>query len=55
MYATIIETADGTELRSSFFATLSEAIGYAERMMGITKIEEIGNAIVWEKPEGENE
>ena len=49
MFATI--TWNG--FRGSWFGTLSEAIAYAEDMLGVVAIEEIGVGIVWRDVERE--
>lgn len=41
MHATIV-IMNGVPIRSSFFKTKEEAIAYAERMIGIVAVQEIG-------------
>ena len=50
MFACIVTDWNGNRARSSFFHTLAEATAYAERMMEVIEIEEIGKGVVWTRP-----
>ena len=50
MFATICIDWNGNRARSSFFRTLAEALAYAERMVGVIEVEEIGKGVVWTRP-----
>lgn len=50
MFASITIDWNGNRRRSSFFHTLAEALAYAERMMGVIEVEEIGKGVVWTRP-----
>lgn len=45
MFASITIDWNGNRRRSSFFHTLAEALAYAERMMGVIEVEEIGKEL----------
>lgn len=47
MFACISIDWNGHKVRGSFHHTLAKAIEYAERMMGVIEIEEIGKGTVW--------
>lgn len=51
MFACISIDWNGHKVRGSFHHTLQTAIEYAERMMGVIEIEEIGVGTVWKRKE----